>query len=533
MISAWQEWRKFYRSISSIKKVQIDILLSTLKENKDTEYGKRYNFQSVSDYNDYKSKVPLTTYDDYDEYIEAIFDGQKDVLTKEAVYLFEPSSGSTAPSKLIPYTKRLKGEFIRGILPWIFDLFKFNPDLKNGAAYWSVSPVLEKNNQALGVIRIGFHKDSEYLGKIRSKLINSVIAVPNSVKKLTDITAFQYVTLLFLLNRADLRLVSIWNPTFLTLLLDNLPKWWDILLCDLEEGTISLPISIEDALISDLVSSLRPYPKRAQELSKISPIDVQKIWPDLQLISCWNEGHAKIYSKKLNTYYFPNAKMQGKGLIATEAFISFPLSGYEGSILSINSHFYEFLPLDSNETPDLNNPKRAHELKKGKCYTVVVTTGGGLYRYQLNDIIEVCGNLMTTPLIRFVGRSDNVSDWFGEKLNGQFVTKILKKLLRKWKIEPKFYMLAPEQHTDGFRYILYLEVEYEKLGNIVGKMEKDLHYDYCRRLNQILLSGICFTRKGSEKRYLLECEARGTRLGNIKPSALQKLSGWRSVLTRY
>jgi hypothetical protein len=540
MISALHEWRKLNKNFSNPQKVQSDILFSTIKHNIDTEYGRRHKFQAISNYDEYKYNVPLTTYDDYIAEIKSISKGKKNILTKDPVLLFEPTSGSTAPSKLIPYPDRLQKEFIRGILPWIYDLFKFNPDLKNGASYWSISPALKLHNKASGKIPIGFQGDSDYLGKIRGKLINAATAVPNEVKQITDISAFQYVTLLFLLNRSDLRMISIWNPTFLMLLLDNLPKWWDSLIGDLQEGAISFPISSGETSVPVLLSHFHPNLKRAQELSKIYPENFQKIWPALQLISCWDEGHSGFYSKKLISDYFPKAKIQGKGLIATEAFVSFPLYGYEGCVLSINSHFFEFLPLDANGNPDLDDPKCAFELKKGHYYTVVITTGGGFYRYQLNDIVEVCGYLLATPLIKFVGRADYVSDWFGEKLNGQFVTKILNRLLRKWKLEPEFFMLAPEEGPDNFRYVLYMEIEGEKLSPILETMQEDLdtnlrqnvHYDYCRNLKQISLPDICVTQKGAHKRYLMECEARGLRLGNIKTTALQKLAGWKPVFTK-
>ena len=53
--------------------------------------------------------------------------------------------------------------------------------------------------------------------------------------------AFRYATLRHLLQADDLRLISVWNPTFLTLLLDALAANWGPLLDDLAAGTLTLP----------------------------------------------------------------------------------------------------------------------------------------------------------------------------------------------------------------------------------------------------------------------------------------------------
>ena len=48
----------------------------------------------------------------------------------------------------------------------------------------------------------------------------------------------------------------------------------------------------------------------------------------------------------------------------------------------------------------------AHELERGRTYSVVVTTGGGLYRYRLGDLVNVVGFEAGCPLLRFVGREE-------------------------------------------------------------------------------------------------------------------------------
>jgi hypothetical protein len=47
---------------------------------------------------------------------------------------------------------------------------------------------------------------------------------------------------------------------------------------------------------------------------------------------------------------------------------------------------------------------------------VYVTNASGLYRYDMNDIVEVAGHYGQTPLIRFIQKGKGVVSFTGEKL---------------------------------------------------------------------------------------------------------------------
>jgi hypothetical protein len=413
-VSCVPAWYQFRRAVVNVEQVQRGILRNYLIANQNTDYGRRFSFASITSVESFQKNVPITTYEDYLELIEAIGQGQPRVLTAEPVMMFEVTSGSTSVSKLIPYTQSLRCEFQRAIATWIVDLFRHNPDLKKGPAYWSITPLIEGRKTTPGGIPIGFEEDSVYLGLWGKRLVDTALAVPNDVKNSQDVETFRYITLLFLLRQPNLRLISIWNPTFLSLLLAPLSKWWPALIKDIANGTLSSPSSLDPDLRQALLQRLPPDPHRASILASIQPDDYQAIWPHLSLISCWMDGHAASYAEALRTK-FPNVFFQSKGLIATEAFVSSPMIGVRGSVLSATSHFFEFLPLDSQTlSPSSMQPKLAHQLEKGQAYTVVVTTGGGLYRYHLNDVVKVVDHFDQAPCLRFLGKGDKVSDWFAD-----------------------------------------------------------------------------------------------------------------------
>ena len=122
----------FKKSLNNIQRVQEKKILDMIKRNKDTKFGKKFGFCKIKTMEDFRKKVPLTDYEFYKNYINDIMCGEKGVLTKDEVFLLEPSSGTTSASKFIPYTQSLKEDFHDGLYPWLFALFGI---IGNGTMY--------------------------------------------------------------------------------------------------------------------------------------------------------------------------------------------------------------------------------------------------------------------------------------------------------------------------------------------------------------------------------------------------------------
>jgi hypothetical protein len=247
------------------------------------------------------------------------------------------------------------------------------------------------------------------------------------------------------------------------------------------------------------------------------------------VISCWTDGNSAAAGRKLATL-FPQARIQGKGLIATEGFVSLPWERRGGAALAVRSHFLEFLPVDSDGEPGIASAQLAHELEIGQYYSVVLTTGGGFYRYRLGDIVEVVGREQQCPLVRFAGRRQ-IADWCGEKLHETHVSRVLAGAFRRLGVAPCFAMLACDTAGAVPSYVLYLEAEApeEQLCEIAVSVESGLaenfHYRYARRLGQLGPLRV-FAAYGAEASYAAACIARGQRAGDIKSVALDPRDGW-------
>ena len=313
LLASRKNYRNWKRATYNVQAAQRQILFRILARNTETSFGKSHGFSDIATIEAYQQSIPIRTYEEFKPWIQRAAAGEQHVLTASPILMFEPSSGSASASKLIPYTEDLKEDFQQGIDPWIYALLTAHPRLLATKQYWSITPVASEKSYTAGRIPIGFEEDSEYFGAIKRKLIQAVMAVPSAVRRIRDLETFRYVTLRFLLGCRDLGLISVWNPTFLLLLLEKLPDWMPKLIADIAHGSITIPDALERKLLTEINTSLTPNPKRAQRLSllwesfqaNVSQLDTkgrtfyEAVWPNLVLISCWADAFAKEYADKL------------------------------------------------------------------------------------------------------------------------------------------------------------------------------------------------------------------------------------------
>lgn len=501
-------WRRFRGALSDPAVAQQRVLDRCLRAGRGTAFGREFELASVSSIRQFQDRVPVMTADDLAPWTQRIVAGEADVLTRHRVTRLVPSSGTTAAVKLLPYTAALHAELSAGVGAWIAELFRCRPSLMAGSAYWSVTPAVGDarpfvenegvEDLAASAVPIGFDDDAAYLGGVCGALARRVLAVPSSVRWQTDLAAFRDETLTHMLLARDLRLVSVWHPSFLTGLLDALIARWDRLL--------------ERVACADR--------RRAVELAGADPDDMRSVWPHLGLVSCWTDGPAAGPARTL-VRRLHGIEVQPKGLLATEGVVTIPFAGRHP--VALTSHFFEFVD-------DGGRARLAHELEDGVDYGVLLTTGGGLWRYRLGDCVRVDGRIGATPSLRFIGRDDSVSDLVGEKLSDAFVAGVIERLFAGER-RPEFAMLAPESSGDGGvpGYVLWLGPENPAGRGLAAHLERELrrnpHYAWAVDLGQLAPARVAAAEPGAHAAYIASRRRAGQRLGSIKPASLTNQPG--------
>lgn len=471
-------------------------------------------------------ELPLRGWDELSADVEAVADGDVTRLSTSPLVRFERSGGSSGPQKLVPMTRASLSEMNRALQPWLWNLYARRPGVAAGCAYWSISPLAQAKQVTRGGTPIGAEDDTEYLPRAARALVGRLLPVPGAVAHLPGVEVCRYATLLWLLAREDLSLLSVWSPTFLTLLVQALDAHLPSLLEDLEQGRFTPPPGsgpVDAALLSQLTPPADP--ERARTLRKLAagtgPLPLPEAWPHLALVSLWTDAAAAQFLGEA-TARFPGVPVEGKGLLATEGAISVPWVGAPAPVLAVRSHLLEFLDA-------AGRPHFAHELEEGESYEVVLTTGAGLVRYRLGDRVQVEGRCRATPCVRFLERAGLVSDLVGEKLAATFVETALGEV----KARSRFAMLAPV--TAGTRrYRLYVDsaVDDGALRALARGVEQALAaghpYRYARELGQLGAVDVMRVKDGAQA-YEAGCVRRGQRAGDIKPTPLHCRDGWDEV----
>jgi hypothetical protein len=532
----------FARALGDVRATQARWLQRQLARHAASGVGQAHDFATMRSVADFTRRVPLSDYTDAAPAIARIRRGERDVLACGAVTHLAPTSGSSGARKLIPFTADLQAGFGAAVGAWIVDLARQRPALVGGPAYWSVSPLADPDiahhdathdapapgqpapDNDTGLVPVGFADDAEYLGGASAWLVRQALAVPADVAHVRDVSAFWALTLLALLRERDLRLISIWHPSFLELLVGAAEPHWPLLMDAIAGGTSpwseALPPAARGAW------QRPPAPARASELRRIGGGDWERWWPRLQVVSCWGEQAAEGGWQRLRRK-LPHVLVQPKGLLATEAVVTIPYA--HTAALAVTSHLFEFVD-------GRGDVRLAHQLERGQSYEVIVTNGGGLWRYRLGDVVECTGHLRDTPTLRFSGRTGVVSDLRGEKLSEPFVAEALRTL---WPAErtPAYSALQALDDADGARYELLVSGDVTALtpagrdagaspprptlDAIAERLEQALaanpHYALARRLGQ--LAPLRVTVVSGDRGEAAVREARG-RMGDAKPRVL-------------
>jgi len=354
-----------------------DWLRATLARNAHCAYLRGRRFEDL----------PIVTYDDLVPWIERIVAGESDVLFAGRPVAYERTSGSSGAAKLIPYSAEGLRDFQRSLVPWIEQSVR---DFAiTGGAYFAISPAT-RPPESIGGVPVGL-PDAAYLGDDVARWLAAASVVPVDVARITDVAKWRDVTLRHLAAARDLELISVWSPTFLLRLLDDLD-------------------------------------------------DPVKLWPRLKLVSCWASAASKPFAMELAAR-LPHATLQPKGLLSTECVVTTPLG------ITPHGHF-EFEPSVTpsvSEGPGRAGRRATHatrplaDARGDTVVEIIATTASGLYRYRTGDLLRDG---------EFAGRRGIVSDLVGEKLTEPFVAKCLENVRGYLFPEGRGYVVASESAVD-------------------------------------------------------------------------------------
>ncbi len=457
----------FIHALDELKKNQLNILFKLTGER---------------DYEKFKTLHPITTYDDCRDSIE-----ERRVREKNSVQ-FVPTSGSTQKIKWIPYTKEFKAELWRATSPWLYDIYKRYPKVKNGTHFWSLSWLPEEMRSEYRT------NDLDFFVGLERFFLKQIMTMPSTAAMTPTLIDSMKESILSLLSK-KVTLISVWSPTFLLELLDFLIKEKDYFSNSVDADTKEI-LSRHDTISAQLTKEL---------------------FPDLVLISSWATSTSSYFADQLKKL-FPHAHFEAKGLWATEGVVTIP---YQGKFpLAANSHFYEFLVDETKEILP------SWKLEIGMKVSPVLTTASGFFRYRLNDLLVVDGLVKNTPCFNFLGRINEV-DLVGEKISAELAQDLISKITSEFNVLPISLLafLKPHAHYQ-------LLIDGDGSSDLKERIEKyveeflmqHFHYRLARELNQLSSCQVNFNTKAMDE-YLRYSSKQISIRGNIKLEPLLLVRG--------
>lgn len=509
---------------------QADALRRILTANTDTRFGREHGFASIRDWDTYRAQVPIRRYEDFLPYLEPMKQGEANILTAAPVELFTQTSGTSAAPKFLPVTRPFTIEHHQAHLFWMNQLLRDRPGNLIRRFLSIVSPA--ESDTTPGGIPVG--SSSGYQYRHQSIPIRRMHAVPYDVFTVADAAARYHMILLFALRR-DLSAVTSVNPSTLVVLADVLRTNAEALLEDLEAGVPRHAPGLSEAECSLLAPLLRPEPARAKSLRERMRHDgallPRNAWPGLVSLHTWQGGSAPYYLGKLPALW-GDIPQRCLGLRASEGTCSIPLRDHTASgVVHVCGHALEFVQGEGDIRPDTPTCL-AHELETGKRYRVILSTGAGLYRYDLGDMVEVTGRFRNTPEIAFLHKAGNVLSLTGEKVTEDQVVDVMARAAGI--IPPTNGFTVTLELTDPPRYVLALEcpepLPSEVAERVLQRFDEDLsgvnvEYRDKRASQRLAPPCLLLLAPGSYMRYRSHLQALGRPDGQIKPPHLVRPAG--------
>lgn len=526
------EHTKLYFYSKNAVKMQEKVLLSLMKDNKSTIYGKANNFDKVKSVDDYQKIVPLSVYGDYEDYIMRMAQGEKGLITNRYVRRFTESSGSTGRSKLVPLSR---------LAEWNCQCYSFSAPVGCAVKYFARKRRILPPQRGLLTAEITSRKlpsgaSVSCLSSIPlldiKPLVKFFTSSPEEVLFPEDGVDMNmhYVKLRFALQDRDISYLGTIFITTLESMFFYLEENWEMFCNDIENGTIDESIEMPDHIRKSLLKKIRPDKKRADELRREfekgfddAPI-IPRIWKKCSWMYGMGTGALSHYASRLRRYIGEDMPIHYLGYAATEALMAVPveLDSFEYVMLPQNG-FFEFLPLDA---PEGTRPLTISELEVGKEYELILTNLSGFYRYRIEDVIRVTGYYHQSPKVTFCYRLNQIANISGEKINQLAFDEIVGNFSDAMDDMFVGYSIYPDRTTSPGHYVLLVEStkthtpadeklysekfeEYLCKGNVsVGPLIKSGALGHCE---------VKFLRHGTYDDYRQMLKANGANLNQIKP----------------
>lgn len=496
--------RRFERATADPRSSQTQVLLSLIRRNRGTAFGREHGFDSIRTPKDFTRQVPVRDYEGFRPYVERIVNREPGVLTADPVTMFATTSGTTAEPKLVPVTTRWGEQMASLTRLWMYRALGSHPRYLDRKVVLVVSPAVEGHTST----GIPFGSLSGMTYQRIPSLVRRSYAVPYTAALVEDPDTRYLLTMRLALTHSVSALGTP-NPASLVRLAETAMARSEEIVRAVHDGSIGVSdealAKLGTGAAERLRASLVPDPARARFLESVvadrGALVPGACWPELEVIGCWLGGAGRLHAERLRRYFGEAAAVRDLGLLASEGRMTIPVEdATPAGPLAAHASFYEFIPQDDidNASPPV---LRSHELELGHRYYVLLTGGNGLYRYDINDIVEVVGFHRATPKLAFVGKGREMASITGEKLHVNQVRAAVYQAGRETRLSVVEFRLIADERALRHDLLVELEGPVPDRSSLVAFLESFEHN--LRRQNQEYRSKRSSRRLGAPRLFLM------------------------------
>ena len=502
------------------KAAQASLLRRILVANANTHFGARHDFSSIKGPRAYQEAVPVKTYEELRDYVEAQERTGEPTLTAERPVYYHRTSGTVGAAKDIPVTesglRRVKTNQ---------QLFAYAVARATGAFQGKVLGITGQAVEGTMPAGTPYGSASGLLYKRMSKFVRQRYVLPPDVADISDYDLRYFAIAAYGLAEPNVTGLGTANPSTLIRLLDLIQHESGALIRAIHDGRLPEGAGVPARL------RLPRKPRRARELDGMltakGNLNYADIWPNLKGIMTWTGGSCGVPLRRLTGSIPQDTSIIELGYIASEFQGTVNIKTAENVCLpTLLDNFLEFAEREAWEQGSAEF-LLLHELEEGHEYYIFITTQDGLYRYNMNDIVRVTRKINATPCLEFVQKGKGVTNITGEKLYENQVLEAVMNVLPDKGISPEFFVMLAD--TDASSYTLFLETADQvpfhapQLAIAVDQELRsvNIEYDSKRASGRLAPTRIRWLRPGTGGEYRANRVAAGQRETQFKYLHLQ------------
>ena len=448
-------WRVLEKATHDVAQAQKRVLREILQHNRDTGFGQRHRFAEVNSIADYQRLCPVQTYNSLQPYMEEQESTGKPAITAEDALFYAKTSGTTGAAKLLPVTPTMLAQIRRQQALAGFLQYRICPRAFRGVLLGITGSAEEERtatDKPVGSISGVMYEMLPLPMKLKFILPSVVFGIKDHLTK--------YLLILRLaLAEKGITYIATANPSTFVLLLELAHKYRDELLTGIETGQWPTDRPLSSEVVEALRRKLRSDRARAAELRELfaarEQLVIRDIWPHVALVATWTGGNCRIPLQTVKAQLPEQTVIMDLGFMASECRTTLTVEANTSSGLPVfQDYFFEFVEraLWDDKQPEFLT---LDQLEPGREYYIFVTTTGGLYRYDMNDIVTVTGHRNGVPLIEFLQKGRGVTNITGEKLYEKQVIQATADTAAPYALTFVFFILLADR--DASRYEFYFE----------------------------------------------------------------------------